>query len=85
VRTFGLLPDRGLRRALGWAAFVTALLLALLLFRAPYFGLALRLWMVSLAGILVWELTGRTLKGWVVEGPRRRSLDLRRWRRPAAT
>jgi hypothetical protein len=85
VRTSGLLPDRALRRVLGRGAFVTAVLFALLLFRVPYFGLALRLWMVSLAAILVWEQTGSALKGWVVEGPRRRSLDLRRWRRPAAT
>jgi hypothetical protein len=80
-----LLLDRALRRVLGRGALVTAVLLALLLFHAPYFGLALRLWMVSLAAILVWELTGSALKGWVVEGPRRRALDLPRRRRPAAT
>lgn len=55
--------DRGLRRALGGAAVVTLLLLALFLFRAPYIGLALRLWLVSLVAIFVSALLGRVLAG----------------------
>src|ERR1700694_3891522 len=50
-----------LRRALGLAAAASAVLLALLLFGAPYFGIALRLWLVSLAAVFVWALTGRVL------------------------
>jgi hypothetical protein len=56
-----LSPDLTLRRALGCAAASSAVLLGLLLFRAPYFGIALRLWLVSLAAIFVWALMGRVL------------------------
>ena len=55
--------DHGLRRALGAAAVVTLLLLALFLFKAPYFGLALRFWLVSLVAIFVSALLGRVLAG----------------------
>jgi hypothetical protein len=61
VRASGLAPDLTLRRALGLAATASAVLLGLLLFRAPYFGIGLRLWLVSLAAVFVWALTGRVL------------------------
>lgn len=78
--------DRGLRRPLGGAAAVTLLLVALFLVRAPYFGLALRLWLVSLVAIFVSALFGRVLAGLRVgDGPgpepvwRRRRWWRRRW------
>jgi hypothetical protein len=80
-----LLTDRGVRRVLGRGAVVTAVLLTLLVLRTPYFGVALRLWTVALAAIVVWELTARAQTGWVAGEDRRRSLGLRRWRRPATT
>jgi hypothetical protein len=79
-----LLRDPVLRRALGRGAFVTGLLLALLVFKAPYFDLALRLWLVALAAVFIWAILGRTLTGWTVAGIQPRPLDWRRWRRPGA-
>ena len=72
-----------LRRVLGRGGFLTGLLLALLVFRAPYLDLALRLWLVSLAAVFIWAILGRTLTGWTRAGVRPRSLAWRRWRRPA--
>jgi len=77
-----LLGDAGFRRALGRAAFVTGILLALLVFRAPYFDLALRLWLVALAAIFVWALSARSLTGWTRADSEGRPLNWRRWRRP---
>jgi hypothetical protein len=77
--------DHGLRRALGAAAVVTLLLLALFLFKAPYFGLALRFWLVSLVAIFVSALLGRVLAGRPVgDGPGPEPVWRRRrwWRRP---
>jgi hypothetical protein len=76
-----LLRDSVLRRVLGRGAFLTALLLALLVFRAPYFDLALRLWLIALAAVFIWAILGRTLSGWTRAGIHPRSLDWRRWRR----
>jgi len=80
-----LLRDAALRRALGRGAFLTGLLLALIVFRAPYFGLALRLWLVALAAVFIWAILGRTLTGWTRAEIQPRRLDWRRWRPPAAT
>jgi hypothetical protein len=80
--------DRGLRRALGGVAVVTLLLLVLFLFRAPYFGLALRLWLVSLVAILVSALLGRVLAGRPVgDGPGPEPVWWRRrwWRGPPSS
>jgi hypothetical protein len=77
------LRDPALRRALGRGAFLTCLLLALAVFGAPYFDLALRLWLVGLAAVFIWEILGRTQAGWDRVGIRPRRLDWRRWRRPA--
>ena len=75
-------PDIALRRALVRAAAATAILLGLLLSHAPYLGLALRLWLVVLAGIFTWALAGRVLRPWEIgDGPPRR-VDWRWWRRP---
>jgi hypothetical protein len=79
-----LLRDPVFRRALGRSVAVTGILLALLVVRAPYFDLALRLWLVSLAAILVWALSARSLTGWTRAPDRGRPLDWRRWRSPAA-
>jgi hypothetical protein len=75
-----LLRDPVFRRALWRSATVTGILLALLVVRAPYFDLALRLWLVSLAAILVWALTARSLTGWTRAADRGRPLDWRWWR-----
>jgi hypothetical protein len=70
MRESKLALNGGLRRALGGAAAVTVLLLALFLFRAPHFGLALRFWLVSLVAIFVSALFGRVLAGLRVgDGP----------------
>jgi len=74
-----LLRDRGLWRPLGRGAFLTGLLLALIVFRAPYFDLALRLWLVALAAVFTWAILGRTLTVWTRADIQRRRLDWRRW------
>jgi hypothetical protein len=79
-----LAPERTLRRAFGWASAVTLVLLAVLLFRAPYFGTAVRLWLVALAAIFIWTLSARALAGWPVadgSGPDPYWLSWRWWRR----
>ena len=73
--------DRELRAVLGRAAFLTAVLLALLLLHAPYFDLALKLWLVALAAIAAWAFTSGALTAWPPAAERRRSLDLLGWRR----
>jgi hypothetical protein len=76
-----LVPDPALRRALGWAAASSAVLVALLLFRAPYFGVALRIWLVCLAAGFVWALTAVILANWPVgDGPGPEA-PWSRWRR----
>jgi hypothetical protein len=70
-----------LRTVAGRAAFLTAILIALLLVHAPYFDLALKLWLVALAAIVAWALTAGTLTAWPSVAERRRSLDPRGWRR----
>ncbi len=77
-----MLRDPGLRRPLARSAFLTGLLLALLVFKAPDFDLALRLWLVSLAAVFIWAILGRTLTGWTRADIQPRQLDWRRWRRP---
>jgi type IV secretory pathway TrbD component len=79
-----LLHDRALRAALGRAAFVTAILLGLLIFRAPLLGLAVRLWLVCLAAIVVWAISARSLTGWSRAESEARQLDWRRSRRSRA-
>jgi type IV secretory pathway TrbD component len=76
-----LLRDRPLRAALGRAAFFTAILLGLLIFRAPFLGLAVRLWLVALAAIVVWAISARWLTGWSRAESEARQLDWRRSRR----
>ena len=76
-----MLRDPVFRRALARSATVTGILLALLMVRAPYFDLALRLWLVSLAAIVVWALSARSLTGWTRAPERGRPLNWR-WRRP---
>jgi hypothetical protein len=56
-----LAPDAALRRAIGWAAASSVVVFGLLLFHAPYFGIALRLWLVFLAAVFLWALTGSVL------------------------
>ena len=73
----------GTRTVLGRAAFLTAVLLALLLVHAPYFDLALKLWLVALATITAWALTTGTVAAWPPVAERRRALDVRSWRRPS--
>jgi hypothetical protein len=75
--------DRAFRGALGRTAFVTGILLALLVFRAPYFDLTLRLWLVALGAILVWAVSASLLTGWTTAGSQRRAWDRRWWHRPA--
>src|ERR1700738_5179646 len=80
----GLLRDPVFRRALARSATVTGILLALLMVRAPYFDLALRLWLVSLAAIVVWALSARSLTGWARAPAGGRPLNWRWWRPGAA-
>jgi hypothetical protein len=79
----GLLRDPVFRRALGRGAFVSVILLGLLVFRAPYFDLAIRLWLVALAAICVWAVSARSLSGWTRAADPGRPLDWR-WRRAPA-
>jgi hypothetical protein len=76
-------PHSGtLRRLAQQAAAVTAPLLAVLVLRIPYQGLALRLWLVALGAIGLGALTERALAGRTVRdvaGPR---LVWGWWRRP---
>jgi hypothetical protein len=84
-------PDGGghagrfpLRRVVRQVAAVTVPLAVALLVRAPYPGLALRLWLVALGAIGIAALTERALAGRVVgDGPPRR-LRWSWWRRPPA-
>ena len=49
------------------------MLVGLLLFHVPGFGLALRLWLVGVVGLLAWALAAPALAAWPVPGdPRRR-------------
>ncbi len=78
-------PDRGhraARRLIVQAIGATLPLIGVLVFRIPYGGLAVRLWLVALGAISISALTERALAGWeVADGP---GLRVRWgwWRRP---
>lgn len=74
-------PDARLRSALARSAFVTAILLALLVLRAPFEGLAVRLWLVALGAIAVWTISARSLTGWRRAESAAPHLAWWRWRR----
>ena len=78
AKVSGLLSDPLFRRALGRSASVSAVLLALFLFKAPYLDVALRLWLVAVAAIFVWALSARSLTGWTPAPEFRRRLGWRR-------
>jgi hypothetical protein len=66
----------------GRIAFATAILVGLVIFRAPFLGLALRLWLVALAAIVIWAISAHALTGWSRAESEARRLHWRRWRRP---
>lgn len=80
-------PDRGrraTRRSIVQAIGATLPLIAIVVLRIPYVGLAVRLWLVALGAISISALTERALAGWeVADGP---GLRVRWgwWRRPRA-
>jgi hypothetical protein len=70
------------RRIVQQVAVVTAPLLAVLLLRIPYLGLAVRLWLVALGAIGLGMLTERALAGHVVRDVPGLRLPWGWWRRP---
>ena len=70
------------RRIVRQVAVVTAPLLAVLLLRIPYVGLAVRLWLVALGAIGLGLLTERALAGHVVRDVPGLRLPWGWWRRP---
>ena len=74
-------PDRALAAALRRAAGLTAVLLALLVFHAPFPGLAVRAWLVALAAVFAWAVAGPASGGWIVGERARRRLRWAWWRR----
>jgi len=76
------LPDLPWRRLAQQVAVVTAPLLAVVLLRIPYQGLAVRLWLVALGAIGLGLLTERALAGRVVSDVAGARLPWGWWRRP---
>jgi hypothetical protein len=70
------------RRLVRQVAVVTAPLLAVVLLRIPYLGLAVRLWLVALGAIGLGMLTERALAGHVVRDVPGLRLPWGWWRRP---
>jgi len=75
-------PDLPWRRIVRQVAVVTAPMLAVVLLRIPYQGLAVRLWLVALGAIGLGMLTERALGGHVVRDVPGLRLPWGWWRRP---
>lgn len=74
-------PDRPLRRTLLQALAVSLPLAAVLVFRVPHPGLAVRLWLVALGAIAISALAGRALADRIVHDGAGLRLPWGWWRR----
>jgi hypothetical protein len=72
-------PELG--AALQRALTVTAALLAVVVLRLPFLGVALRLWLVAVGGIAIWGLSSAALAGWAVSDGAGFRLPWGWWRR----